>query len=92
MFRIVKVKRTSALWFEVLVENGESFQFSTHYQPATDHVELGRTIRSGTYLIGNPEDTYDQLHSIVRKAVEEYRTRLLIPEVLVKKRVRRRGA
>ncbi len=92
MFRILKVKRTSDLWFEVLVENGEGFQFSTHYQPATDHLKLGSTIRSGTYLIGNPEDTYDRLHSIVRKAVEEYRARISMADVLEKKRVRRRGA
>jgi hypothetical protein len=95
MFRILKVRRANARWFEVVVENGEGFQFLTHYHQATDQVELGRTIRSGSYLIGNPEDTWDQLHSIVRNAVEEYCERLSIPEipeVLVKKRVRRRGA
>ena len=73
MFRVSTVKRAGSGRFDLVVENEEGFQFLAHYQQGANRVDLGKRIQSGSYLIGNPEDTYENLHSVVRKAVDEYR-------------------
>ena len=91
MFRVTMVKKSGPRSFDLVVENGEGFQFLAHYQSHANQVELGKTLRSGSYVIGDPQDTYEQLGSVVRKAVEEYRADLAVPLILEKKPVRRRA-
>jgi exosome complex RNA-binding protein Rrp4 len=85
MFRVATIRRSrvkaASECFDLVVENADretpGLQFKARYDPSRNRLVIGRILRSasGSYKIGLPEDSLEQLRSAIRQAVEDYRSR-----------------